>query len=305
MKRRIIVSNVILLFACLLVGMLLRLFRKVPENAPATINGFIIYVALPALVLEHIHNAQPRLELFGAVLMPWLLFLIGAGVFWAIARAFQLSRGTTGALMMLGGLGNTSFIGLPMIESFYGASFLSIGIVIDQLGTYLVLGTLGILVACIYSDGRTSPREIAWRIATFPPLIAMLLALVLTPVAYPEWLAAMLHRLGDTLAPLALVSVGLQLRLAALAGNRTALAMGLGYKLALAPALLCALYIGSQHSETLRVTLFEAGMAPQIGASIVATQYGLNPPLVTLMVGVGTILSFVTLPLWWKILSGF
>jgi predicted permease len=45
-------------------------------------------------------------------------------------------------------------------------------------------------------------------------------------------------------------------------------------------------------------------MAPQIGASIVAIQHGLNPPLVTLMVGVGTLLSFLTLPMWWLFLGG-
>jgi len=298
-------SNVILLFTCMLIGILLRFFRKVPENAPATINGFIVHVALPALALEHVHEADFRPELFGAVLMPWLLFMVGAGLFWVAARMFRLSRNTTGALMMLGGLGNTSFIGLPMIDSFYGARFLPIGILIDQLGSYLVLGTLGILVASIYSEGRASLRGIAQRIATFPPLIAMLLALALIPFSYPDWLVAMLHRLGGTLAPLALISVGLQLRLAAFHGNRTALAVGLGYKLALAPLLLGILYLGSEHGNVARVTLFESAMAPMIGASIVAIQHGLNPPLVTLMVGVGTILSFATLPLWWQILGTF
>ena len=42
-------------------------------------------------------------------------------------------------------------------------------------------------------------------------------------------------------------------------------------------------------------------MAPQIGGSIVAIQYGLNAPLISLMVGVGTVLSFITLPIWWHI----
>jgi predicted permease len=264
-----------------------------------------VNVALPALALEHIHQADFRPELLGAVLMPWLLFIVGAGLFWVAARMFRLSRNTTGALTMLGGLGNTSFIGLPMIDSFYGAGFLPIGILIDQLGSYLVLGTLGILVASIYSEGRASLRGIAQRIATFPPLIAMLLALALIPFGYPDWLVVMLHRLGGTLAPLALVSVGLQLRLAAFRGNRTALAVGLTYKLALAPALLGILYLGSEHGNIARVTLFESAMAPMIGASIVAIQHGLNPPLVTLMVGVGTILSFATLPLWWQILDTF
>jgi predicted permease len=50
--------------------------------------------------------------------------------------------------------------------------------------------------------------------------------------------------------------------------------------------------------ETTRVTLFEAAMGPQIGGAIVAVQHGLNPPLVSLMVGLGIPLSFLTLPLW-------
>jgi len=35
-----------------------------------------------------------------------------------------------------------------MIETFYGRQFLGFGILIDQLGSYFVLSTLGILVAC-------------------------------------------------------------------------------------------------------------------------------------------------------------
>jgi predicted permease len=47
-------SNIVLLFACLILGVLLRASGKLPDNAPATINGFITNVALPALVLTHI-----------------------------------------------------------------------------------------------------------------------------------------------------------------------------------------------------------------------------------------------------------
>ncbi|WP_206664502.1 AEC family transporter [Dankookia rubra] len=163
-----------------------------------------------------------------------------------------------------------------------------------------MLSTVGIVAACLHSDAVTSRREIAGRIARFPPLLATLLALAPMPVRYPDWLVAVLHRLGGTLARLALVSVGLQLRCATLRGNGTALALGPGYKLVLGPLLLDLLYVGvpGQAGETLQVTLLEAAMAPQIGASIIAIQQGLNPPLVTLMVGIGTLLSFVTLPVW-------
>src|SRR5207245_859149 len=142
----------------------------------------------------------------------WLMFMAGAGVFWLLARWLGLPSATTGALMLTGGLGNTSFIGLPMIEALYGKSGIATGILIDTLGTYLVLSTLGITVACVYSRGTASAREVFFRVVTFPPFIAVIAAMALMTVPYPVWLSDMLARLGGTLAPLALVSVGLQLR---------------------------------------------------------------------------------------------
>jgi hypothetical protein len=50
----------------------------------------------------------------------------------------------------------------------------------------------------------------------------------------------------------------------------------------------------------LSVTVFEAAMGPMIGASIVAIEHELDPPLLTMMVGVGIPLSFLTLPVWWQ-----
>jgi predicted permease len=52
------------------------------------------------------------------------------------------------------------------------------------------------------------------------------------------------------------------------------------------------------------VTIFEAAMAPQIGAAVVAIDHKLDPPLMSLMLGIGIPLSFLSLPLWWYVLQG-
>jgi hypothetical protein len=298
-------QNIILLMLCLVAGVVLRRFNRVPDNAHTTFNVFIINVAFPALILAQVHGLHPEPALLFAVLMPWLMFVIGAALFWASARFLKLPPATTGALMLTGGLANTSFIGLPMIEAFYGRSGIATGILIDTLGTYLVLSTLGITVASIYSSGTTNARDIAIRVITFPPLIAVVIAMALMNVSYPEWLTGVLTRLGGTLAPLALVSVGLQLRFDAWHGNRRPLLLVLGYKLIAAPALIVGIYLGflGLHGGDMRVTVLESAMGPQIGASIVAIQHGLNPQLVSLVVGVGTLLAFLTSGLWWQVLG--
>ncbi len=299
-------SNLVLLILCFIIGMLLHRSQRLPQNAPTTLNSFIIHVSLPALTLLYIHSMKLSGDVAMIAAMAWLCFALSAGFFGLLGRLLKLSRSTTGALILTGGLGNTSFFGLPMIEAYYGHDQLVTGIIVDQLGSFLVLSTLGITVAGLYSSGRPTASEIMRRIVLFPPFIALIIALLLIPVEYAPWFTALLKRLGDTLTPLALVSVGFQLRLGHLAGNTRNLAIGLGFKLLLAPLLISLLYVNllQAHGATIQVTLFEAGMPPMITAAIIATEHDLDPELSSLMVAAGLLLSFATLSGWWWILQG-
>ncbi|HEY6095696.1 MAG TPA: AEC family transporter [Gallionellaceae bacterium] len=299
-------NNLILLILCFVAGVLLRRSGRMPEQAPATLNSFIIHVSVPALALLYLHELQFNGDIILIVAMAWLYFGLAAGFFWWMGRRLGLPRATVGALMLTGGMGNTAFFGLPMIEAYYGHQGIATGILIDQTGSFLVLSTLGIVVAGIYSSGRPSAAEIARRIVQFPPFIAMIVAFLLMPMHYPDWFSAVLKRLGDTLAPLALLSVGFQLRLGHLRGNCCGLALGLFFKLLLAPMVFYLLYIKllGANGTAIQVTIFEAAMPPMITAAIVATEHELDPELSTLMVAVGLPISFLTLPGWWWLMQG-
>ena len=298
-------NNLLLLILCFIAGMLLRRFKRMPDNAPATLNNFIIYVSLPALTLLYIHELHISGDVLLVAAMAWLVFGLSAGFFWLVGRWMQLPRATVGALILVGGLGNTSFFGLPMVEAFYGKEGLTTAIIADQLGSFFALSVLGITVAGIYSSGRPTAAEIVKRIVLFPPFISLLIALLLIPVEYADWVTVLLKRLGDTLAPLALLSVGMQLRLGHVAEHKRNLAIGLVFKLVLAPLAIYLLYVQllGAHGQAIRVTLFEAAMPPMITAAIVASEHELNPPLANLMVAVGLLLSFVTLGGWWLLLA--
>jgi malate permease and related proteins len=42
--------------------------------------------------------------------MPWLMFALGVWFFWELSARLKFSRENTGALMLAGGLANTSFV---------------------------------------------------------------------------------------------------------------------------------------------------------------------------------------------------
>jgi len=299
-------NNIILLVLCFVAGILLRRGRFMPDNAPAVLNSFIIHISVPALTLLYIHDLKLSGDLVLVMAMAWLCFGMAAGFFWLVGRQFSFSRGTVGALILTGGLGNTAFFGLPMIEAYYGHSGISTGIVIDQTGSFMVLSTLAIIVAGMYSSGRPTVAAIVRNILRFPPFIALIIALLLLPITYPEWLIVVLKRLGDTLAPVALLSVGFQLRLGHLWGNCCSLIFGLTFKLLLAPIMIYLLYVQvlGAHGQAIQIAIFEAAMPPMITASIIAQEHDLDPELAVLMVAAGLLISFFTLGGWWWVLRG-
>jgi malate permease and related proteins len=297
-----------LILFCLLAGHLMRRFEILHKGAPQTLNTFIIYLSLPALVLLQIPEFLAREALSGAMLIPvsmaWLQFALAFAVVYSLAGRMGFSRATTGALILTAGLGNTSFVGFPLLEALLGSEALRIGIIVDQAGSFLVVSTLGVLTASLFSEKKARLRDIALKILRFPPFLALVLALVssfVLPGLLSPWRPA-LGALSSTLVPLALVSVGYQIHVSGHVLSRRALplGLGLGLKLFVVPAVLALLYMGviGQRGEVVQVTVLEAAMAPMITAAIVAADFHLDTEIANLMVGVGIPVSLLTVTIW-------
>lgn len=293
--------NFLLLFACMLAGVVLRRLGLLPEGTPAALNRFIVRVPLPAVVLLNGHRIHVEARTLVPGLMPWVFFVLAAVLFVFLGKRLGWSKGILGAVILTCGLGNTSFVGYPMVSALLGAQALPVAVIIDQMGSFLTLSTLGITVGSLFSSRPVGPAEILRRIAIFPPFVALLAGITLRPVGYPGWLEHGLELLGHLIAPLALVAVGFQVRFSGdrLRIYRAPLVLGLGYKLVLGPALMAALFwkgFGLE-GEAFQVTVIEAAMAPMLTGAVIASEFGLAPELAALVLGVGTPLSFVTVPL--------
>lgn len=289
-----------LMLAMLALGMAFARLRVLPGNAAETLNRVVLYVCLPAAILIHVPRLRFDLSLVGLVLVPWALAAATWLALRLLAPRLQLRRDEHAVLLLCTMLGNTSFIGYPMVQALLGAQALPYAVVYDQFGTFVMLSTLGLVVLARYGGERPpTRREIALRIARFPPMWALAFGLTLMPEQPPAWIASALERLAGVLLLLVMLAVGLTIQLRLPRDEIAPLATGLLLKLALLPALSLGLALGvGLRGDVLQVAVLESAMPPMITAAALAISHGLAPRLAAALVGYGIVLSLATLPAW-------
>ncbi len=292
-------SNLAVILLCLGLGLLLQKIRRLPDNAAVTLNLYVIYIALPALILSEI----PLLTLDRKALLPlvfaWLCMMFSAAGVWLIARLCHWSRPVTGVLMLTVPLGNTGFVGIPLLEALIGPEAVPYAILYDQFGTFLALNTLGVLMAAHYSGTQTSFRRISLAIVSFPPFIALCLALATLYFTYPSWLAHALSRISSTLVPVVMVAVGLQWQLKLDRQYLFPLGLGLLFMLVITPAFaFLLLWLSGFQGLVPRVIVLQAAMPAMISAAVLAMSHNLAPRLASALVGYSLLLSLLTVWLW-------
>jgi len=294
------VTAILLLLVCLALGALIARYAHPPMGLPQGLNWWVINIALPALVLDLIPRLHFDPQLWFLVASQWLVFVGAALLFHCVGAARGWSRARTGCMILMTGLGNTSFVGFPLLEALRGREGLALGVVADQLGCFVALAVGGMLVSAIYSGKQPKPRDIVMRVVLFPPFLALVAGVIVGQLGgWPEPAEAVLQRIGQTLVPLALFSVGLRLRLQFGGGQALPLTLALGWKLLLAPLAMLGLgMLTGVSGLVLTIGVLQAAMAPMISAAILCDQHHLDPPLANSILGSGILLSLLTVPAW-------
>lgn len=296
-------SSILLLFLCLFIGIGIQCINNFPKNTAVVLNQYILFVALPAMALYYL----PKIALSWDLLLPasvaWIAFGLSFLIFNSLGKIYNWSKKLTGCLIITAGLGNTSFVGIPVIQALYGDEGLNTLIIIDLPGTFVALSTVGVLVATLYSNQKGTGDSILRKMFTFPPLLAFFVGLILMilKIDFPTAISDTFKQLSATISPIALISVGYQLKFKSYSKHFKFLFLGLSFQLLILPLVILTLFyfvLGRTDLAT-KVCIIEAAMAPMITGSILASTYGLKPELSNMMVGYGIPISFITLAGWY------
>lgn len=282
-----------------LLGWLIHSLILVPPAVIHWADKYVVKFALPVLVFSKISRITVDGSLLVPVAIAWAVMLAAVVVILVIARRQRWDDKTVGALLMVGVLGNTSFLGLGMVEGLLGANHVSAAVAYDQLGTFLGLAVYGSLVVSRYGGGEFSFSSIGNRLIRFVPFLALVASFPARYMHIPDGMYDVFDVIGRTVGPVAMGALGLRFTLRV---NRKVLKpalTGLMVKMVALPALLIAIALitGRIHALTWESSILEASMPPMVTAGVVAVGAGLDEDIVAFMVGIGTLFGFLTVPL--------
>ena len=289
-----LVAVVATFLVCWLVGSRV----SVPPTVLSVVDRYVIFVALPALIVSTMTQVDIGSRTVAPAVIAWASMATCALAVLVLGRALSWGRSTTGALLMVAVLGNTSFLGIGAVRGLLGEDHVAAAISYDQLGTFLALATYGSWVAGRFGDGAGTARGIAARLVKFPPFLALVVSFVLRRVELPEVFVDSLSAVGRTVAPVAMGALGLRFTLRVARRALVPSVWGLAVKMLVVPGCVAvvAVALGTRADVVWATSVMQSAAPPMVTAGVVAVNAGLDDEVVSFMVGVGTLCSFALLP---------
>lgn len=299
--------NFVLIAVCIIAGMVLKATKSIHPDAHKGINTWILYLALPAVSFKYLPKVHWTTEMLFPIVATFLTSVFCFFFMMFYSRSKGYSRRSRSTMELVSGYSNTSFVGFPLVSAFYGESFLSIAVICDQT-MFFSLSTLGIIAAVRggSKSGKVSARFILKRLITFPPLVGCIAALILSQFINFTSAEPFFDKLSATVSPLALFSVGLQLKFNGWKKLIPQMSVSMFYKLILAPIITLGLaFLFGIKGNIAKITIFESAMPTVLTSSIIAEQFRLNTKLTNLTIGFSIIVGLFTSAFWYQIIEYF
>jgi malate permease and related proteins len=262
---------------------------------PRPLGRVIFYILSPVLVFNLlIQNDLSLNKIAGMMGYSASVMLIVAGLAFLAGLALRLERKVLIAVVLTAMLANNGNYGIPLIGFAFGQeaqAYASIYFVTSSLMSY----TAGVLIVSL---GQVNLMKGIVGLFKVPAIYAIVFALVFVRFGWtlPDPLARTVSLAAGGAIPAMLILLGLELSRVEWSRSLRALSIPVASRLIVGPLIgmgLAALFGLTGPARQAGIT--EAGMPTAVLTSILATEYMIEPQLVTAIIFVSTILSPLTL----------
>lgn len=305
----------ILFFALLTTGYICKKMKIIDDGMNRSINGFIINVAYPCLILGRIGSLEMTDGIFGNFILA-LIFYTGLFIPYGLyaygyskLRKFpEEDRGVVEFAMISP---NNGFMGFPIAITFFGEVGL-LYMIACNLALNLMFFSYGIhLMTRSEKGSKTSVKALLLSVLKLiinPKIGSAVLGLIICEngIDLPEILAEYLNMVGGIATPLAMIFIGSTLTgssLIKILKSRVILEITIS-KLFILPALtLCVVYFIPIDPLIKAILVLSSAMPCATTLPIFAQQYGKNESLASESLFLSTIVSLASIPLWIAVIN--
>jgi hypothetical protein len=262
---------------------------------PQPVGRVVFYVLSPVLVFNMLTQNQLS---FGSIakMMAYAatVMLFDAGLAYLVGRLLHLERSVLSAVVLTTLIANNGNYGLPLIGFAFGQEALAYASVY-YVTSALMIYTVGVLIASL---GHLRLKEAVRGLVRVPAIYAILLAMLFIRTGWtlPDPLQRTISLAAGGAIPVMLIVLGLELTRVEWGHNMRALSIPVVFRLIVGPL------VGWGAAAVFGITgvarqdgITDAGMPSAVMTTMVATEFKLEPALVTAIVFVSTILSPLTL----------
>jgi malate permease and related proteins len=288
--------RVALLIALFAAGYLARRRGWLQPPHAGKMLQMVITVGLPALFLADVSRIPLQRELITLPVSCVLIILVTLLLSLVTGRALRLPRAEQGALTICSMSINNGFL-FPFVIAVWGQVGFA-HLALFDLGNALCAGSLVYGIAAWYGGHGTGVMAVLKRVASFPPLWALVVALLInvSDAALPGWLVSVLGTIGRLILLLVIVALGVLFDARLLRDGRVLATLMLRMGAGLALGFFCVWLFDLE--GLMRSTVLLGSAAPiGFSAVVIANREHLHRELAASAASLSVLLALAYVPL--------
>lgn len=290
------IDKIVTLLVLIAIGFFCKKIKLISNEGSLVLRSIVFNITLPALVFISIRNASWTPEYLKIPLIVWLSASFLGLIIYLFSRLLGFKKELIAILVLTGVMGNTTFLGYPMVRTLLNAESLPYGIVYDQSSLIFLLSLWIPFISYIYlsSDGafKKGNYSILNILIKNPPLIAIIAAIILKGIFLPAFIIDTLNIVAQSTTLLVMLYVGTMLNLDIKKEEILFIGFIILFKQICFPAVnyLFSSFLGVTR-EIIPAILVQSSMPVMVATIIYGGQIGLNVSLISKIVTISTILS--------------
>ncbi|BDA70892.1 Auxin Efflux Carrier [Calothrix sp. PCC 7716] len=296
-------SSLIELYAKLLglalIGFILG--RTLPATVPVRLGKLLFWVGVPTSIIAFLRKTDLSGQIWIAPAIAFTAIFFGALLCWLAIRIKKssLQKPTQGSLLLASMVGNTGYLGYPVILSLVGTQYFAWALFYDLLGTTIGAYGLGVALAAQYGGNVNNYSNVIKAIIINPALWSFAAGLLIRQITLPTLVVSCLDVVAWSSIAASLILIGMRLSKLTSWGSLKLASISLTIKMIIVPLILgISLSSFGLTGKTAQVLVLQMAMPPAFATLVLAETFNLDRELAVTTLAVGSMILLITLPLW-------